>query len=240
MRLGNFFKGFGAIVLAIPHSYASILFSDSVLLGLMLLLVSMLSPVVGVSGLVSLIVAIVVSRCVGFESWESRSGIASFNSLVIGMAVGYYYPMLMIAKAPLFYLGFLGLISVSTLLLYLIISYISNTYFRMPAMSLPFSIVALLLWYYFARQGYLSNYPFDKLLLINGAPELPEFWRLFFVSLGSIFFTPEVIAGILVGLALIIITRIGFILALLGWSISYLMMMLMGSSGGNRHVLSRI
>ncbi len=232
MRLGNFFKGFGAIVLAIPHSYASILFSDSVLLGLMLLLVSMLSPVVGVSGLVSLIVAIVVSRCVGFESWESRSGIASFNSLVIGMAVGYYYPMLMIAKAPLFYLGFLGLISVSTLLLYLIISYISNTYFRMPAMSLPFSIVALLLWYYFARQGYLSNYPFDKLLLINGAPELPEFWRLFFVSLGSIFFTPEVIAGILVGLALIIITRIGFILALLGWSISYLMMMLMGSSVG--------
>jgi len=232
MKFGNLFKSFGAIVLAIPHSYASILFSDSVLLGLMLLLVTMLSPVVGVSGLISLIVAIVVSRSMGFESWESKSGIAAFNSLVIGMAVGYYYPLLMIAKAPLFYLGFLGLISISTLLLYLIISHISNTYFRMPPMSLPFSIVALLLWYYFARQGYLSNYPFDKLLLINSAPNLPEFWRLFFVSLGSIFFTPEVIAGMLVGLALLIITRIGFVLALLGWAISYLMMHIMGSTVG--------
>jgi len=232
MKISSFFRSLGAVILAIPHSYASILFSDSVLLGLMLMLVTLLSPVVGLSGLFSLILAILVSRMIGFESWESRSGIVSFNSLLIGLTMGYYYPMLLIVNAPLFYLGYLGLISVGTLLIYLLISYISNTYFRMLPMSLPFSIVALILWYHFARAGYLSNYPFDKVLLILSEPKLPEFWRMFFVSLGSIFFTPEVFAGILVGLALLIITRIGFVLALLGWGISYLLMHLAGQSLG--------
>lgn len=226
------FKALGSIMLAIPHAYASILFSDSILLGLMLLCVTMLSPVVGLSGLLSLIVAIVVSRSLGFESWESRSGIAAFNSLVIGMAVGYYYPMVMIVNTPLFYLGFLAMVSLFTLLLYLLISYLSLTYFRLPAMSLPFSIMAMLLWGFFARAGYLSNYPFDKLLLMGTVPQLPEFWRMFFVSMGSIFFTPEVAAGMLVALALLIITRIGFVLALLGWTISYQLMLLLGAQPG--------
>jgi len=124
----------------------------------------------------------------------------------------------------MYYLGFLCLVSMATLLLYILLSHISYTYFRMPAMSMPFTIVALLLWFYFARTGYLSNYPFDKLQLICCEPSLPEFWRLFFVSLGSIFFTPEVIAGIMVAIALLIITRIGFLLAVLGWGISYLLM----------------
>jgi murein DD-endopeptidase MepM/ murein hydrolase activator NlpD len=232
-RLIPAFRAAGSVVLAIPHSYASILFSDSILLGLMLLLVTLLSPIVGLSGLVSLVVAILVSRSMGFESWESKSGIAAFNSLVIGMAVGYYYPMQMILNNPAFYAGFLVMISIVTLLLYLLISYLSNTFFRLPAMSLPFSIMALLLWYYFARLGYLSNYPFDKLLLFSKPPVLPEFWRLFFVSLGSIFFTPEVVAGMLVAVALLIITRIGFVLALLGWTISFYLMQLMGGVAGN-------
>ncbi|MDY0151900.1 MAG: urea transporter [Candidatus Cloacimonas sp.] len=226
------FRAFGRVVLAIPHSYASILFSDSTLLGLMLLLVTLLSPIVGLTGLVSLLVSILFSRSMGFESWESKSGIASFNSLVIGMAIGYYYPMQMIVSAPAYYLGFVAIISIATLLLYLLISYLANTFFRLPAMSLPFSIVALLMWGYFARLGYLSNYPFDKIMLISKGPVLPEYWRMFFVSLGSVFFTPEVIAGILVGLALLLITRIGFVLALLGWTISYYLMILMGSVPG--------
>lgn len=224
MKAGETFKSIGSVILAIPHSYASILFSDSVLLGLMLLLVTLLSPIVGVSGLISLIVAILMSRLLGFESWESRSGITAFNSLLTGMTLGYYYPLLMISLSPLYYLGFLCLISMATLLLYLLISHVSYTYFRMPAMSMPFTIVALLLWFYFARIGYLSNYPFDKPQLICCEPAMPEFWRLFFISLGSIFFTPEVIAGILVAFALLIITRIGFLLAVLGWGISYLLM----------------
>jgi len=223
----------GSAMLAIPHAYAAILFSDSILLGLMLLCVTMLSPVVGGSGLVSLILAIVASRMLGFESWDSRSGITAFNSLVVGMAVGYYYPMVMIAHQPLFYLGFLGMVALFTLVLYILLSYLTNTYFRLPAMSLPFSLMAMLLWGYFARAGYLSNYPFDKLLLFSHAPDLPDFWRMFFVSMGSVFFTPEVWAGILVALALLIITRIGFVLAFLGWVISYYLMLLTGAHAGS-------
>ena len=88
MKISSILRSLGAVILAIPHSYASILFSDSVLLGLMLMLVTLLSPVVGLSGLFSLMVAILVSRMIGFESWESRSGIVSFNSLLIGLTMG--------------------------------------------------------------------------------------------------------------------------------------------------------
>ena len=233
MNWSRFFRSVGSVFLAIPDSYATVLFSDSVCLGLMLLTITLLSPVVGLSGLFSLIVAILAVRILGFEHWESKSGITAFNSLLTGMMVGYYYPMQIISSAPINYLCFLLLVSLLTLLLYLFSSYLFHQLFRLPSMSLSFSIVAILLWYYFARKGYLSNYPFDKILLFSPAPKLPEFWRLFFISLGSIFFTPEVTAGILVSLALLIITRIGFGLALLGWTLNFILMRLMGVQPGS-------
>ncbi len=93
MNWSRFFRSVGSVFLAIPDSYATILFSDSVLLGLMLLTITLLSPVVGLSGLFSLIVAILAARILGFEHWESSSGITAFNSLLAGMMVGYYYPI---------------------------------------------------------------------------------------------------------------------------------------------------
>ena len=233
MNWSRFFRSVGSVFLAIPDSYATILFSDSVLLGLMLLTITLLSPVVGLSGLFSLIVAILAARILGFEHWESSSGITAFNSLLAGMMVGYYYPMQIISSSTINYLCFLLLVSLFTLLLYLFSSYLFQQFFRLPSMSLSFSIVAILLWYYFARKGYLSNYPFDKILLFSPTLKLPEFWRLFFISLGSIFFTPEVSAGILVSIALLIITRIGFGLALLGWTLNYILMRLAGVQPGS-------
>jgi len=223
----------GNYILAIPHSYASTIFSDSILLGLILLLVTFLSPMVGLSGLLGLLVALLVSRLLGWESWNSRSGVAGFNSLIVCLALGYYYPSQMIAHAPFMYLGLISLLSISTLLLYYVLSYLFNQWFRLPPMSMAFSIVAILMWFYLARNGLLTNYPFDKLVLVQWDPHLGEFWRLFFISLGSVFFSPTVFAGIIVALALLIITRIGLSLALIGWTISYLLMQAMGSSYGS-------
>ncbi len=138
--------------LAIPDSFATFCFRIR-LLGLMLLTITLLSPIVGLSGLFSLIVAILAVRILGFEHWESKSGITAFNSLLTGMMVGYYYPMQIISSAPINYLCFLLLVSLLTLLLYLFSSYLFHQLFRLPSMSLSFSIVAILLWYYFARKG---------------------------------------------------------------------------------------
>lgn len=220
----------GNLILAIPHSYACTLFSDSVLLGLILLLVTFSSPIVGLSGMLGLLTALLFSRILGWESWESRSGVAAFNSLIISLALGYYYPGQMIAHSPFMYMGIICLTSIGTLLLYFVLSYLFNQWFRLPPMSLAFSIVAIIIWQYMARNGLLTNYPFDKLVLINWEPHLSEYWRLFFVSMGSVFFSPTVLAGVFVALALLVITRIGLGLALMGWTISYILMQAQGFS----------
>jgi hypothetical protein len=77
---------------SIPHAYATVMFSDNLWVGLAMLLLTLVSPIVGLAGLLGLLTGLLSSRILGFEGWDSSSGVMSFNSLLIGLAVGYYYP----------------------------------------------------------------------------------------------------------------------------------------------------
>jgi len=233
MSLKRFGDSLAAFVISIPNSYSIILFSDSTLLGLMLLAVSFFSPMLGLTGLLGLLTAMALGRIAGFEPWESRSGILGFNSLILSLAVGYYYPTVLIYQNPWFFIAFVMTASIFTMFLYLVLSHFTLTWLRMPAMSLAFSIAATMVWYYMAKNGFLANYTHDKPLLFEVNIILPEFWRLFFVSLGSIFFIPSVLGGILIALALIVSSRISFFTALWGWLLCYLMIRFSGLGTGN-------
>lgn len=79
---------------AIPHSYATIMFSDNLWLGLALLALTLVAPIVGLAGLLGLLVALVVTRLTGFEDWQSGSGVLAFNSLLISLTIGYYLSLI--------------------------------------------------------------------------------------------------------------------------------------------------
>lgn len=233
MRLKLWLLNFGSFVLAIPNSYATILFSDSTLLGLVLLIVTFFSPLIGLSGLLGLVTALLLSRIAGFEPWDSKSGVVGFNSLILAMSFAYYYPTALMYNHPLFYIGAVVTASIFTMFLYLVLSYFTQSWLRMPSMSLAFSITALMLWFYFAKMGYLANYEIEKPLLLNLNIESSAFWRMYFICLGSIFFVPTVLSGILIASALLIISRIAFSLSLLGWTLCYYLLQISGIGGGS-------
>ncbi len=206
---------------AIPHSYSTIMFSDNLWLGLALLALTMVSPLVGLAGLVGLLVALLATRLAGFEDWKSGSGVLSFNSLLISLTLGYYYPLSGVLQRPLEFVSMIVIASLATLLLYVVLNYLTLNTLKLPSMSLAFSIMATLVWYFLVRSGNFNGEGFIKPLLFDWKIHLPWFWKDYFLSLGSIMFVPDVAVGIGVALILFMITRIGFMLSLLGWSICW-------------------
>ena len=206
---------------SIPHAYATAMFSDSLWVGLAMLLLTLVSPIVGAAGLLGLLAGLLSSRILGFEGWDSCSGVMSFNSLLIGLAVGYYYPYAAVVENPLSFAALIILAAVGTQLLYAAVNYLTQSWFRMPSMSLAFSLSATLLWYYLVRSGNFTGVGFEKPLLFSLQIEMPWFWKDFFLSMASIVFVPDILVGILLTVVLLFISRIGLMLALMGWSICF-------------------
>ncbi|MDD4233639.1 MAG: urea transporter [Candidatus Cloacimonetes bacterium] len=213
-----------AFAKAIPNAYATVLYSDSMGIGLGMMALTFLSPIVGLAGFFTLICAMLTSRLLGFEDWDSKSGILSFNSLLIGMAIAYYYPYSGMGTLSGHFFALLVIASLVTLFLYVAVNYLCLTTFKIPSMSLAFSISAVFFWYYLVRSGNFSGLNFQKPLLFSPNLQLGAYWRSYFLSLGSIMFVPDVLAGILLALVLFMITRIGFLLSLVGWSICWLLL----------------
>ncbi|PKN78452.1 MAG: hypothetical protein CVU48_08315 [Candidatus Cloacimonetes bacterium HGW-Cloacimonetes-1] len=223
----------GGVILAIPNSYSTILFSESSLLGLILLCVTFISPQIGLAGLLGLMSAILVSRIVGFEPLESKSGVITFNSLISSLAVGYYYPTVLLMHSPWQFIGFIMAVSMFALFLYVVINYLTYTYLRMPSMSLSFSITAIFIWFYFAKTGYLSNYANEHIMLLNQSTAFGTWWTGYFTSMGSLFFTPNVYAGLAIAFVILMVSRISFGLTLLGWVVCSKLVTILGASTSN-------
>lgn len=217
MKPGNL----SAFIRAIPNAYSATLYSDSWAIGLALMALTFVSPIVGLAGILALLTAMLASRGLGFEAWDSASGVLSFNSLLIGLAIGYYYPYSGAATLSAHFFGLLIIAALATFFLYVGVNYLVQSLFKIPSMSLAFSIAAVFFWYYLVRGGYFTGLNFQKPLLFTHQLQLSWFWQDYFLSLGSIMFVPDVISGIMLAVVLFMITRIGFMLSLVGWSICY-------------------
>lgn len=213
-----------AFLRAIPHGYATIMFSDSVVVGFAMLVLTMVMPIVGLCGLLALLVALLASRLAGYEGWDSRSGVLGFNSLLIGLTIGYYYPYVNGIHTPLHLIGLVIIASLATQMLYIGLSYLTQQWFRMPSMSLAFSLMALFFWFYLVRSGYFTGTGFMKPLIWDVHISLPVFWKDYFLALGSILFVPDVLVGIIMTLVLLSISRIAFLLSLIGWTLCYVLL----------------
>lgn len=226
-------RAIGGTVLSVPRAYASILFSENAWLGLLLLCLSMISPMIGLAGLWGVVVAILFSRLIGYENWDNATGILSFNSLLIAWAVAYYYPLSRFIHQPVEMFILVAVAGIMGQLLYIILSHWTQSAFRMPSMSLSFSIVALIVWYYFAKTGMLVADQSGKPLLFEMQVMLSPFWQQYFISLGSIFFSPYVLSGMVAAFVLLLISRLGFGLSILGWALCYYLAQIWSTTSGN-------
>ncbi|MDQ6961959.1 MAG: urea transporter [Mariprofundaceae bacterium] len=192
------------------HAYASILFSQHAHVGLLFLLATFWFPNTGVSGLLAALTGILTANMMRFSN--IGSGLHIYNSLLVGLSLGAVY-QLDIYLAILIIMGAVMAVFMSVALadwLWRID--------RLPALSLPFVVVALTTA--FAAQGYgtLSHY------LLPMAPHaiyFTEAFDHFFTAMGSAFFMPNPVAGALFFLGILITSRYLALLALGGFIAGY-------------------
>jgi len=192
------------------HAYASILFSQHASVGVLFLLATFWFPNTGAAGLLAAVTGLVVAKTMRFAN--VGSGLHIYNSLLVGLSLGAVYQLDMYLTI-LIMLGAVMAVFVSVALadwLWRID--------RLPALSLPFVLVALTTA--FASQGYgtLSHY------LVPMTPHpiyFSESLDHFFTAMGSSFFMPHPMAGALFFLGILLTSRYLAILAVGGFLSGY-------------------
>lgn len=197
-----------SLIYTMLKPYSAILFLQSRMIGFLLLLLTFINPSVALSGIVAIAFALLFAYLLGIKEDFLSQGFYIYNSLLVGMGVGYLY------EPTLLSFSLVAIVSSLTFLLSFMINRLFSVY-QIPILSLPFAIVTMFL--------YLASLKYSALLssLVNSASmsdiTLPLILSGFFKSLGTIFFLPNNIAGILMILLVLYVSRVVFIMALSGY-----------------------
>ncbi len=221
---------FPSFLWSVLNSYTQIFFSNSMIFAVILIAVSFFDVWAGVSGMVAVMVSNTLAYLIGLNRQKIKKGYYGFNSLLVGLGLGVFY------QPGLEFFIILGFAALLTLLLTVLMEGVIGKY-GLPFLSLSFLLgtwlVSLATRQFTAlhvseRGIYMTNEMFmigGKHLVLSynwlSNIGMPEPVRLYFTSLGAIFFQYHLFAGILIALGLLICSRISFILSLLGFFSAY-------------------
>jgi urea transporter len=211
---------------AILRSYSIIFFSQSRLLGAVLLGATLIAPQFGLLGLAGLIISYAAARMLGFNLTHIRKGVYLFNSLLVSLALAYLNNFQALEVPALCAL----LVGASVITLFASV-FMIDLFFRhyaLPALSFPFVWVAFALFFLF--------YSFTSTPITSEAPRyllpalgnLPDLVASFLQSLGTIFFLPHTMVGLIVLLCLLVWSRLAVLYAITGYAAGLLFMQSLG------------
>jgi len=188
--------------------YSAILFLNNQIAGIFIVVITFINPSVAISGIVAVIFTILFAKLLNMSSEYLDQGFYIYNSLLVGMSIGYiFYPSIIS-------IALISVASAFTFMFSFMLNRVFSTY-KIPILSLPFSIVTIFV--------YLASLKYSSLLstIVHNATiydmELPLLISSFLKSIGTIFFLPNNIAGILLLIIILYISRIIFILAISGF-----------------------
>ncbi|MDD3637288.1 MAG: urea transporter [Bacteroidales bacterium] len=230
------FPQFGQGIL---NSYTQIFFAKNKWMALLLLAVSFVDLNAGLSGLMAVLIANTTAYLIGLNREHIINGFYGFNPLLVGLGYGISFQPGVSFFIILIFITLLTLFS-SILLAGLLSKY------GLPYLSLPFLIGfwIIMLSSRSINQLELSEggiYFLNELYQLGGFTLLdihdwfeqlpwPEVFKLYFRSLGAIFFQPHLFIGIVISLSLLIWSRLAFVLSFLGFACAYLFYMVVGAS----------
>ncbi|MES2132293.1 MAG: urea transporter [Bacteroidota bacterium] len=214
----------------ITASYNQVFFSDNKWFALALFIASFTDVSVGISGLTSVFMALIIARVAGFNTLYILSGTYTYNVLLVGLTMGAYFQL----NAVFFVI--LLLASIITLLLSVWLSARMASK-KLPLLSLPFVLgiwIILLSTRSFGAMGLNERgiFTFNELWSYGGMTfvtlyqklndlGLPQLLIIYLKSMGAIFFQNNIISGLLITLGLIIFSRIAFSLSVIGFLSGY-------------------
>lgn len=191
---------------AVLSSYAQILLARSRLVGLVLLGATFVYPPLGALGLASVLLALAVAAALGLSPELRRSGLYSYNALLVGLGAAASFA----AEPRTWALAAVGVIA--TVVLTAALHSAMWATFNLPVLTLPFLSVFYLLSASAPLVGLEAASVPDPGLLVAA---LPEAARRYLEGLGSIFFMARADVGVLVAIALVSFSRIATLLSLL-------------------------
>jgi len=220
------------------NSYSQIFFSDNKILSVLLIIVSFIDPYAGIMGIIAVLTTNIFAIWLGYDKIKITKGYYGFNVLLVGLGLGIYFQL------SLALLVIVVLISILTLLLTLVFEGIIGKYY-LPYLSIPFLIA---IWIVdlasseFQSLGISQRgiYLLNDLYSIGGQNFINVFnWfnnlpisptiQTYFISLGAIFFQYNLLAGILISLGLLYVSRISFSLSIIGYTSAFLFYKMIGS-----------
>ena len=223
MPLQSLGKNLRAVLLA----YAAVIFSGHIGVGAMLCAASLLSPWIGLTGLLGTILALGAARAAGFERAAIDDGRLLFNPLLCCLALGCWAPPGALPAA--LFAVLLVAVALVALGSTLILNQITLVLVGAASRSLAYCVVGTVLNWLLTRilpsvsapaSDALMNFPFHL-------PAAVELWAR---SLGTIFFSPTALAGIIATAALALASRLSLLYALVGFGISAALLNILGFS----------
>jgi len=195
----------------LPRAYANILFVDHLWVGLLIIAATMWYPNIGIAGLLAAMTALFTTQVFKFP--DSNGGLQIYNSLLVGLSLGAFYELNTYVVM---------LIILGAILAVLITVAVADGLWRLdrlPTLSIPFITVVLFTTPVARRYSSLS----DFLGMAEPQHRLSIPWLDgFFSSLGSIFFSPQPIVGLLLFAGIFWRSRYLALLALAGYGIGYI------------------
>jgi urea transporter len=196
---------------ALPRAYANVLFVDHLWVGLLMIAATLWYPNIGIAGLLGAVAGLLTAQLFKFPN--DSGGLQIYNSLLVGLSLGAFYELNGYVVA---------LIVLGAVLAVLITVALADGLWRLdrlPVLSAPFIIVVLFTTPVARRYSSLS----DFLGLAEPQHSLLTPWLDgFFSSLGSIFFSPQPIVGLLLFVGIFWRSRYLAFLAFIGYGFGYL------------------
>lgn len=210
-------KNLSILIDSTLFSYSQIFFSNRRWFGTLILIATFISPINGSVILFSVLITNLIALFLNFEQKKVRDGFYGFNGLLFGAALIFFYK-------PNEYF-------IPVLILFLLINFFINTSienyfafaFNLPGLSLPF-LMSFYLFVIFNRALKLFEVNTANFQPIIGFDFLPQSVNLFFQDFSFLILQNTIVAGVIVVLAILLFSRIMFILSLAGFAFSLLLM----------------
>ena len=202
------------------------------------MLVSFFDYMAGICGILSILISNLIALWLGFDKAKIVNGLYGFIALLVGLGIGIYFDY-----SWLLFL-ILALASVFTFFISVVLEGIIGKY-GLPFLSVPFLLVfwaVSLASREFHALGISERgiYTLNDLYIIGGQ-SLVDFYtwfnsipifeslKIYFISLGAIFFQYNVLSGLLISIGLLLFSRISFTLSLIGFYGAYIFYHLIGA-----------
>ncbi len=198
-------------------SYAQIFFSNRRWFGAAILIASFSSPFIGLMALLGVLISNLAAYLLKFDSEKIRSGFYGFNGILFGASTAFYFELnnLLLLLIPIFI--------IITFLIATGLEHYLETAFNLPGLSLPF-IISVYIFVIF-----LTNYNFivpniHQYSVDSTASSFIYYAEIYFKSVSLIIFQPEIKAGVIIVIALLIFSRVLFVLSITAFVLNVLLL----------------